>query len=83
MEQQVFSVKEVARIFGVSGSTIHRSVKEGTFPPPIKIGKRRKGWIRLDIEGYFAKPSFEVQLESEPRLTYSKTWRAGHGQQKP
>lgn len=81
MDQQVFSIKEVAKIFGVSESTIYRSVKEGSFPQPIRVGKRRRGWIRVDIEIFFSKRTFQPVANDNQLLAYSKTWRAGHGQQ--
>ena len=34
----------------LSRSTIYLRIKEGTFPPPIKLGPRAVGWIEEEIE---------------------------------
>ena len=34
----------VLRITGLSRSTIYRMIAEGTFPAPVKIGKRAVAW---------------------------------------
>ena len=33
---------------------IWRKVKEGSFPPPIKIGAQRNAWIDSEIEEWIA-----------------------------
>ena len=41
---------EVLKLTGLSRTTIHRMVKAGTFPPPMKLGARAVGWRAADIE---------------------------------
>lgn len=37
---------------GCSRTTIWRGVKEGTFPAPLKIGKRAVGWLESDLDAW-------------------------------
>lgn len=34
---------------GLSRSTIYAMISEGTFPKPIRLGKRAVGWTETDI----------------------------------
>jgi prophage regulatory protein len=40
---------------GRSRTTIFRDVRSGTFPAPIAIGPRAKGWLESDIEAWIAR----------------------------
>lgn len=40
----MLDIAEVARLTGLSPSTIKRKVVDGSFPHHIKISERRKGW---------------------------------------
>lgn len=53
--KQLFSVKEVSEMVGLSPATIYRQVKLGTFPSPIKIGPSTR-WRRSDLEDLFGGP---------------------------
>ena len=48
---------EVERETGLSRSTIYQRVKDGTFPPPLKIGPGSTGWRVADIEAFLASPA--------------------------
>jgi prophage regulatory protein len=37
---------------GISRSTIYAMVKAGTFPSPIKLGRRAVGWIESDVHSW-------------------------------
>ena len=39
---------------GLSRSSIYLRVSEGTFPPPISLGQRARGWIEAEIEGWLS-----------------------------
>lgn len=41
----MLGVNDIAEITGLSRSTIYRRVDDGTFPPPLKIG-RRSLWMK-------------------------------------
>jgi prophage regulatory protein len=46
---------------GLSRFTVHRRIKDGTFPAPIELGSHSVGWYRAEIEAWKA---------SRPRRTY-------------
>lgn len=33
-------------------TTIYRKIKEGTFPQPIRVGKRRVAWRSQDVDAW-------------------------------
>lgn len=39
---------------GLSRSSIYAGIKEGTFPKPVKIGKRSVAWSSEDISNWIA-----------------------------
>jgi prophage regulatory protein len=39
---------------GLSKSTIYQLIKDGTFPKPVKLGRRAVGWRESDIAGWQA-----------------------------
>jgi prophage regulatory protein len=41
---------------GLSRSTIHRKIAEGTFPPQIRISVNGAGWRESDIDQWVANP---------------------------
>lgn len=41
--------KQVIQLTGLSGNTILRRVETGTFPNPIALGGRAKGWRSIDV----------------------------------
>ena len=53
-EQELFSVENVARILGISESSVRRLVDAGELPPAISIPglKQTQRWWRIDIEAY-------------------------------
>lgn len=42
---------------GLAGSTIYRKIQLGDFPAPVKLGARRVGWRRVDVERWEESPS--------------------------
>ena len=47
-----FTIQEVSEFLGISISTINRLVKEGDFPPKVKLSPRRMVFIKNDIEDW-------------------------------
>ena len=43
------TIKEVSELLGISVSTINRLIKNGDFPPKIKISPRRMVFMRKQI----------------------------------
>ena len=49
------TIKEVSELLGISVSTINRLIKDGDFPPKIKISPRRMVFMRKQIEEWIEK----------------------------
>jgi prophage regulatory protein len=47
---RILRMREVSGLTGLSRSTIYRSVWQGSFPPPLKLGTRAVGWRESDVE---------------------------------
>ena len=59
MEQQIFTVKEVAEFFRVGVSTVWRWVQNGDFPQPVKFGGNTSRWLRADLDAHITKLAAE------------------------
>jgi prophage regulatory protein len=46
--------KDVEAHIGLSRSTIYQAIAEGSFPKPIRIGRRAVGWPLSVIEDWLA-----------------------------
>lgn len=46
------SEPEVLARLPFSKPTLHRKVKDGTFPAPVKIGARAVAWIEAEIDAW-------------------------------
>lgn len=42
-------LKEVLSICGKSRSSVYDSIKNGTFPAPIKLGGRSSAWVKSEV----------------------------------
>jgi prophage regulatory protein len=49
MPAAVYRRPEVERITGLSRSTLYAMMADGSFPKPVKLGKRAVGWREADI----------------------------------
>lgn len=43
---------KVEEVTGLSRSTIYAMMAEGTFPKPMKLGKRAVGWREEDVRAW-------------------------------
>lgn len=50
----ILRLPEVIKETGLSRSTIYNLIKEGSFPPPIKLSSRASGWLSDEIEHWKA-----------------------------
>ncbi len=55
-ELRILRIKEVTRLTGLSESTIYAMVEVGTFPKPIRLGKRSVGWRASDVYAWLQAP---------------------------
>ena len=58
----ILRIEATASKSGLSVPTIRRKLREGTFPKPIKLGKRAVGW-RSDV--------IDEWLKSRPEADYA------------
>jgi prophage regulatory protein len=49
MPEQFLRLPEVAAMIGWSRVTIHRAVRDGRFPKPVKLGARSIAWPESEI----------------------------------
>ena len=54
---QILRPSNVARLLGVSRTTLWRWTKAGHLPPPIKLGPGVTGWRASDIDAWVASRS--------------------------
>ena len=45
-------LRQVIEATGLSRTTIYRKIREGSFPPPIKLGDRAVGWKDSDVSAW-------------------------------
>ena len=48
----VLRLPEVKLKTGLSRSSLYNFIKQGNFPPPIKLGARSSGWLNSEIEAW-------------------------------
>ena len=44
--------REVARMTGLSPSTIYAMIERGEFPAPIRVGQRMSAWAESDVQAW-------------------------------
>lgn len=49
MQQKIYRRPDVESLVGLSRSTLYAMIAEGSFPKPIKLGKRAVGWREGDV----------------------------------
>jgi prophage regulatory protein len=52
--QSILRLPAVRARVAMSRSTIYQRVREGTFPPPVNLGKRAVGWLVSDVDTWLA-----------------------------
>jgi prophage regulatory protein len=55
IQQELFSVKEVASMLGTSRRTVWKLRRVGVLPEPVRLSKRLVRWRRADIDDYLAR----------------------------
>jgi len=49
---RLLKIADVVHETSLHRATIYRRIKEGEFPPPIRLGKLRVAWAERDIEAW-------------------------------
>ena len=52
---QILSSAEVSKLTSISRSHLHRMAREGDFTKPLKISRRRSGWLKEDVEAWISE----------------------------
>lgn len=52
-EYKLLQLEDVMAMVGMSRSGLYQIMNKGQFPRPIKIGDRRTGWLKSDIDDWF------------------------------
>ena len=58
---RVLRLPEVLTVCGLSRSSIYLKIKQGGFPPPIKLGERSVGWIEEEIQDWIDQRIHEAR----------------------
>ena len=51
---KIIRIEEVSEITGLSRSSVYRKIKDGTFPPAVRLGEMARGWRLSDIRDWIA-----------------------------
>ena len=53
---RILRMPEVCEITGLGKSTIYKKLSEGSFPAPLRLGPRARGWRTRDIVEWLEDP---------------------------
>ena len=54
MSVEILRKPRVLALIGMGNTWLHKSIKRGDFPAPVKLGARAVGWRRADVEAWLA-----------------------------
>jgi len=60
---QFIRIRQVLEMIGVSRTTLWRMVQAGTFPRPVRITERNRGYVRETVEAWM-----KARTEGTPLL---------------
>lgn len=60
MNERIFRRPDVEQMVGLSRSTLYAMMAEGTFPKPLRLGKRAVGWRERDLRQWLDSRHGEV-----------------------
>jgi len=55
IEDRILRKRQVSELTGLGKTTLYHMVKNGTFPKPVKIGKRAIGWKISDLKEWLER----------------------------
>lgn len=64
--QSVLAEADVARRFGINPSTWRRMMKAGETPSPIRLSKRRRGYLVSDLDAWWSGKLTERSTQPAP-----------------
>jgi prophage regulatory protein len=54
MADRVLKIKEVVQRTGTCRSAVYYGVRDGSFPAPVRLGRRSVGWLESSIDHWLA-----------------------------
>ena len=48
-EPRLLKIKEVLTLCGLSKSSLYASIRDGTFPAPVKLTERSSAWVKSEV----------------------------------
>lgn len=57
---RVIRINEMISLLGCSRSSLHRWVKQGSFPQPKMMGKKTIGWLESDYISWLEQKTYPV-----------------------
>lgn len=51
----ILKTKDVLKKTTIGRTTLHRKVKEGSFPAPIVLGPHSVGWVESEVDEWISK----------------------------
>jgi prophage regulatory protein len=73
---QFIRIRQVLEMIGVSRTTLWRMVRAGTFPRPVRITERNRGYVRETVEAWMTARTNGTSMEMEVPAVVRK--RAAH-----
>lgn len=52
MSHNILKTKDVLKKTAIGRTTLHRKVKEGSFPAPIELGPHSVGWVESEVDAW-------------------------------
>lgn len=53
--ERLLRLEQVEDRTGKKKSSIYAEVKDETFPPPVKLGKRASRWVESEVDDWIAR----------------------------
>lgn len=50
----VLRLPQVLQAIGVSRSTLYTMIRDGSFPAPLHLGARSRGWLKSEVTAWIA-----------------------------
>ena len=54
MQPRILRRSEIETVIGLSRSGIYNMMAEGTFPKPMRLGRRAVGWLESDVTDWLS-----------------------------
>ena len=65
MKYELLTIKEVAKTLQLNASTIHRLVRAGQIPPPIKVGPSAIRWRSNELQRWLDARPRSINADKE------------------